>query len=407
MTASTSPRLRATVLPTVEDARLALCDLSDWSERIDIAVAWASSSAGSAPHWTSLDLAKVARALVGTHFFQTEPFVLAEFSALGVLKVISEPTGVFHPKLILGRSGDELRALVGSSNLTTGGFSLNTELGVLLEGDASHPEAIRLVDFMDALWSKESAFEPDAAWLAWYERRYRKRLRPSAEPGPIPGSLASTSDVLSLDWSNYFSLLLAQQGKLSVHGETLRVFQRKNSYRAEARACRRAFREHPRFTTMPQTARALVGGYGGGSTGYFGHMGRAIQFRDLAANRPAQIAAHLDLLPISGSVPATTIESVVRGVLGVVGVGVPSGTRLLTVKRPDLFFPVNKANASNVAAMLGPMRYTSRRAVDDYLAILSNVRRSTWWRSPMPDDATQRRAWRFRVALLDVILYSA
>ena len=135
-------------------------------------------------------------------------------------------------------------------------------------------------------------------------------------------------------------------------------------------------------------------------------MGSAIQFRDLVKSRPGDVGVVLDELPRGGSVAPETVEKVVTQWLRVTGIGMPSGTRLLTAKRPDLLFPVNEANAHRVNLDLGQLRLGSVHAARDHLAILTKVRNSARWQAPKPDDDTQRRAWRARVGLLDVLLYS-
>lgn len=115
----------------------AMKDLVTWAEALDLAYAWASSSGGSAAHWRLLPLDKIRRAIIGIHFAQTEPYVLRELWDRGALRVIADTSCFFHPKLIVGVKGAE--TLVGSSNLTNGGFGANTEVIVLLSGDAGDP----------------------------------------------------------------------------------------------------------------------------------------------------------------------------------------------------------------------------------------------------------------------------
>ncbi len=398
--------VETSLLPGAAEALEALRSLSEWAEDIDVAVAWASSGRGRGPHWAALDLSKVRRALVGTHFFQTEPRALAELRSHGVLRVISDPTGVFHPKVVVGRAGDRVRALIGSSNLTTGGYALNTEIGVSLEGPVSAPPLALLSETLDALWSRPDAIVPDDAWMDWYRNRHAKRPRPRPSAGPLPGHRRPTSRVLELSWSEYFGELLGHEGRESVHGGTVKVFPRKASYRSEVRACRKAFARNQRFADMPDRDRALVSGYGGGTTGYLGHMGTAMQFRKLVKNRPEEVGAVLDRLPLDGDLDSKTIDEVVRGLFAVTGVGLPSGTRLLSAKRPDYFFPANDANIARIDELIGSIRPSARRSADDYLALLEQVRQAPWWRAPEPDDRAQRRTWRARAALLDVLLYT-
>ena len=74
----------------------ALHDLTKWAEAIDLTYAWASSAGGAAPHWKTLPLARVRRAVIGIHFAQTEPHVLRALHELKVLRVVADTGGVFH-----------------------------------------------------------------------------------------------------------------------------------------------------------------------------------------------------------------------------------------------------------------------------------------------------------------------
>jgi len=95
-----------------------------------------------------------------------------------VLRVVADTGGVFHPKLIVGVKGREARALIGSSNLTLGGFAGNTEVNVLLSGHVDGPELQRLAGFLDDQWSHPRAFAPDDVWFDQYERLYENRPVP-------------------------------------------------------------------------------------------------------------------------------------------------------------------------------------------------------------------------------------
>src|SRR5450631_3050904 len=108
----------------------ALTELFDWAQEVRLAYAWATSSDSHAAHWKALPLSKVKQATIGIQFAQTEPATLRAFlgCGAGILKVVEDTGGVFHPKVAVGLRGGDARALVGSSNFTTGGFSGNTEL---------------------------------------------------------------------------------------------------------------------------------------------------------------------------------------------------------------------------------------------------------------------------------------
>jgi HKD family nuclease len=63
----------------------------------------------------------------------------------------------FHPKIYLAQSGDEVRALVGSSNFTTGGLRTNIEANLFLRAHAAEQPARDLVRFHDLLWQSPLA----------------------------------------------------------------------------------------------------------------------------------------------------------------------------------------------------------------------------------------------------------
>ena len=89
--------LTVAALITSADHIAALRAITDWADELHLAYAWAASSGGAAEHWNLLPLDRVKRAVLGIHFAQTDPAVLREFRARGVLRVVPDTGGVFHP----------------------------------------------------------------------------------------------------------------------------------------------------------------------------------------------------------------------------------------------------------------------------------------------------------------------
>ncbi|HLE56806.1 MAG TPA: phospholipase D family protein, partial [Rhodothermia bacterium] len=58
----------------------------------------------------------------------------------------------FHPKVYLAQEGDEVRALVGSSNFTAGGLRTNVEANLFLRAHTKEPPAQDLLRFHEGLW---------------------------------------------------------------------------------------------------------------------------------------------------------------------------------------------------------------------------------------------------------------
>src|SRR5437762_5803894 len=97
---------------------------------------------------------RIKQLVVGTHFHQTSPAFIQELRAHSRVKFILQPSGVFHPKVYLFRSGSEWAAVVGSANFTDAAFTTNEEAAVLLasaQGD-SPAEFERLLRLVDNYW---------------------------------------------------------------------------------------------------------------------------------------------------------------------------------------------------------------------------------------------------------------
>lgn len=63
--------------------------------------------------------------------------------------------------------------------------------------------------------------------------------------------------------------------------------------------------------------------------------------------------------------------------------------------------PANLASMDKIEAVFGERPST----VNKYLAIIKQIWSYPWSNAPVPDDPTEQRLWRARVALLDAIFY--
>jgi HKD family nuclease len=98
----------------------------------------------------------------------------------------------FHPKLWVLESTSASQAIVGSSNVTGGGFEHNYEANVLVDGEAAE----ELGNYFDELFLGAYARPVDATWLTAYQRIWESRealrkkdadLRKQMRPRPRPG----------------------------------------------------------------------------------------------------------------------------------------------------------------------------------------------------------------------------
>src|ERR1700690_2163102 len=96
-------------------------------------VAWASSG------FTLFDdllkkRNRVSQLVVGTHFYQTHPDFLKLFVDDPNVRIVLQPSGVFHPKIYLfENSRDDWACILGSPNFSRAAFSVNAEVAVYFD----------------------------------------------------------------------------------------------------------------------------------------------------------------------------------------------------------------------------------------------------------------------------------
>ncbi len=409
---STVPEIE--ILKDNEASLEALQELSKWAREIRMAYAWVNSHAGKGPHWRALKLQKVTKAAIGIHFGRTEPEALKLLAVKpGVLGVLDEEPDneVFHPKVLIGFGPDgQIRIIMGSSNLTAGGFRSNTELNVVLEGTLAHRSIRDVVDFVERQWQRARPLSAgDADWFAWYEEERRRWAhKPETKTSP-PRKRRSrvTSEDLSKGWSDYYRLIRAWHGKpetapvnvFDVEGED-------GSYLQELAECQAAFRDYPKFASMPEDKRELILGFSrADGRGYLGRMRDA--HRDVVLAQSKKVGQFLDQVNLEGGVkPEVVLRflGIWKGPGKVDGVGMGTATRLLAVKRPDLFFPVNGANEEGLRDLFEKCPTTP----EAYLELVKTVWHMPWCRKSSSAEVKgqlQREVWNARVALLDLFVY--
>lgn len=380
----------------------ALTETVQWAERIWLAYAWASGV--DSEHLRSIDTSKLKRVALGVDFCQTDPDVIRKLQGTGALRIIKVPNTVFHPKLLVAKGREGWRAIIGSSNLTTGGFARNVEANVLIH-HRGHGEIDRLVDFINELWEGGHAEEATEEWLARYEAAYADRPKGRAVPRfysrrvPLPEAVKD----LDVEWADYFELIRSQEKRLWEHDDSIRVLQgNPDSYLTEIEACQLAFQQHltGRFEQMDESERKLVAG-GKGSKGYFGRNKGAGAFISKVIHNPEVIGRVLDQLPVDGPVTIELAGRLLDEFVAIDRVKMGVATRLLCVKRPDVFLPANNASFERQKQFFGKKPDSPAK----YLEMLERVWQMPWCRSPSPTAGLEHRVWRARVAMLDALFY--
>jgi HKD family nuclease len=375
-------------------------------DHIDIAVAWAGKNAVFDAF--TLNKGKLRCVVVGTHMYQTDPDVLRRLMLIPQAKYMPPNGRLFHPKIYLFHTGERVSALVGSHNLTAGAFDgSNVEVSVLIEGIASASSLEELIRYVRKAW--DGAKVVDEGFLFAYEKQYEanKAKREALNTFhrlkmPRPG--ATKPSPMGIAWTEFERKVRGD--KHQKVEDRIRVLER----------AARIFRDKSSFATMERgERRAIAGTYGGKeetidhlSWGWFGWMFGQGDFKNLVNESPGGLSAALDKIPLEGNVQEHDYNAFVKLFMKAFQEkshkgGIATASRLLAMKRPDIFVGVNDANKRKLCDAFGVPHSTL--GVGNYWEqIIVPIQLSPWWRHERP-SGTGGRIWDNRAALLDCIYY--
>ena len=126
-----------------------------------------------------------------------------------------------------------------------------------------------------------------------------------------------------------------------------------------------------------------------------------------AINNNRHISDALDSIPMDGMVRATDFHNYVETFCEAFpdgGDGVAVATRLLCMKRPDVFVCLDSKNRAALCREFG-IRQTSVPYDRYFEEIIERVQDTEWWNSPRPWDVETQAIWEGRTALLDALYY--
>lgn len=347
---------------------------------------------------------KAKRIVVGTHFYQTHPAFIEQFSRNKAFRYFYDTAsiaGVFHPKVFLfQRSGGEMAAIVGSANFTRSALNKNQEICLLItdRDDSSGSLLTALKKQIEDLWRDADPF-PLTALPAYTDRWKRKWASADADHFGTkkPRSLLHVA-FLNLSWVKIYKQM-----------QTDTRFRRRLEM---LRRIRSFFHPVVRFSDLELDERRKVAGTFRDEPAtqwkLFGSMQGAIDFKErLRANR-AEISDALDCIPWESAVSRTHFEQFKESLRLAFNYsrpfnGVAVASRLLAMKRPDYFLCVDKANRKQLALRLGVP--ASRFTLDSYWDLIEQLIDTPWWNSAEPANQTARETWLARVAMLDALFY--
>jgi hypothetical protein len=375
---------------------------------MSFATAWASTEHPAFQNLLEYQ-EKIQHSTIGLHFYQTAPEVLVQLQHNKNVRFILQTDGVFHPKLYLfWNTPTDWALLSGSANFTNGAFNGNNREAMLLTKGES-------VDFFQEIshFFKNDCFDKaveisDKEQIERYRTLYHQRQKPiqtlsnryltGNKHGEMGKSILSTN-ILTYSWGKYFKTI--QQDKNHSFKDRLTLLD----------YARKVFQTDTNFRSIDLEIRKLISGLPNNARtgknldyGWFGSTKSNGNFsRKINTDNP-KIAQSIDSIPLIGEVSKHDFLEYNK-VFRQAGFNNPIGvaTRLLTMKRPDLFFCFNGANKEKICAELGlPKNLNAERYWDE---ILLHIYDTAWFNSSRPQNTIEQQAWNGRVALIDCIYY--
>lgn len=371
-------------------------------DEIHISVAWASAKT-EVFNLLLKNREKLSSTTIGTHFYQTDPDVLDAFIDSNDVKFITQPSGVFHPKIYFFRNIKGWEAIIGSANLTVGAMKNNEEMSIHIS--SSDNTTITVKD--DIFESIKNYFqgartitrEEATAYRKIWAKQNRKLDGLSGVYGKTPSIKSPIkSQIMSMDWDEFSSLVK----KDPYHGifERLQLLQ----------IIRDGFNDYREYKNMPIELRKTVAGLPNNKYehwGWFGSMKGAGVFHSNINNNNQFISEALENIELNKNISKIDYLKFVRSFVkafpnGRDGIGTAS--RLLAMKRPDIFVCIDNKNQSEMCKDFG-IKVSGMNYERYWDELICRIQDSVWWQSEFPENELENDIWNGRSALLDCIFY--
>lgn len=388
-----------------QGVRQRLARLIEAHDEFHWAVAWGTQCALADQLFANR--AKFRNVTFGVAFSQTDPKIVDALVGVANGYVATQfAGGTYHPKVYAFRSGSQVAAIVGSANFTQGGLGNNLEAAVVLTGSMNDPALAEVLSFA------EQSAKFGQAVTATYADAYRasfKRARNMPRPprDPVKAAIViRAGEVLNMSWETY-----VRRVRSSSHHDVAKSLDLLS-------IARRWFASEQSFAQFSAPQRKAIAGILGEyqkigpdldrDWGWFGSMRGMGDFANRIEENDESLAEALDRIPRSGEVTRAQYDqfcalfrqafahSTRTG-------GVPTATRLLTMKRPETFLCICKPNIVAASEAFGFAR-TTLDLNNYWERVVEPMRLSSWYNSEKP-KGRNGELWESRAAMLDVLFY--
>lgn len=370
--------------------------------------AWASAKSKSFEKLIE-NKQKIEKIIVGIHFYQTHPDFIESFLETSSVRYIKQPEGTYHPKLFLFyNSPTDWELLVGSANFTNAAFTVNTEISTLIDSKENNCSILlkQAIQIIDSTWPVAKQF--DKSELNDYKKiweNYRPKINSlSGIYGKRDKKHTSKPIYLvpmaKMDWREFMEKVNDEK----YHSLTARL--------KVLKIAKNLFEKVVSFSELNVEERKFIAGIPNklavdkdADWGYFGSMKGAGIFKNRIIENDPNISSALDEIPISGQITKTHYKRfLLHFTKTFEGNYLATATRLLAMKRPDVFICLDSKNKSALCKDFGVVQIglDYDRYWDE---IVERIYDSEWWLHPNPKDNIEKDVSNSRASFLDSIYY--
>jgi len=372
--------------------------------------AWASSKSASFDKLVK-NKQKIEKIIVGIHFYQTHPDFIETFLKSKNVKYIKQPEGTFHPKIFLFyNNASDWEILIGSANFTKAAFTINTEISTLIKStDIDASDLLeKAFDIIDSTWTESKYFNTNelndyrTMWKNFrpkinslsgnYGKKTSKRKKKNKPIYLVP--------VANMDWKAFMYKVQNEQyhsltSRIKVLEIAKELFAKVNSFRDLADNERKFIAGIPNSLPVDKDV----------DWGYFGSMKGAGIFKNRIIENDINISKALDEIPLSGQITRIHYQRFLDYYKKTFdGNYLATATRLLAMKRPDIFVCLDSKNKSSLCKDFDVVQkgLDYERYWDE---IIKRIYDSNWWLNPKPENRIEKTVSDSRAAFLDSLYY--
>lgn len=368
--------------------------------------AWASSSSKLFNELIT-NKTKIAKIVVGIHFYQTHPDFIEAFLEDKKVRFIQQPEGTFHPKFYLfSNHSNEWELIVGSANFTNEAFTRNTEASVLINNRDLSSIAVYndAIQFVEKTWAEGTRFNWESLKqyrIIWENQKQKIKSLSGQYGGKKRNSkLIYNVPITNKNWFEFMNEVRNEES--NGLGRRLAVIE----------IAQNLFMKSSSFSAMKEDERKFIAGISNKlltnieeDWRFFGSMNASGIFKNRIKENDENISKALDQIPLSGQITKHHYNNFIKCFSKAIeGTYLAPATRLLCMKRPDTFICLDSKNKSKLCEDFGISKSSIDfdRYWDD---IIERIYDCNWWKNPNPKSIQEEKVSCARAAFLDSLYY--